>query len=112
MRQFKSWRWCADDTRPIDETCTCEVCQQYSRAAVHAAVCNNTAAGATLVSIHNVAYTQNLTLAIRQAIQKGEFERFVKEFMKVQFADEAPEWVRNALDTVGISLECEDDCEP
>jgi queuine tRNA-ribosyltransferase catalytic subunit len=95
---------CADDTQPIDATCPCEVCQQYSRAAVHAALCHNTAAGATLVSIHNVAYTQNLTCAIRQAINKGEFEGFVKDFMRAQFT-EVPEWIQNALQSVGITLD-------
>ena len=96
---------CADDPQPIDAACPCEVCQQYSRAAVHAALCQNTAAGATLVSIHNVAYTQNLTCAMRQAIRKGEFEEFVKEFMRIQYVDEVPEWIRNALQSVGISVE-------
>lgn len=97
--------WCrADDPQPIDSTCPCEVCQKYSRAAVHAALCHNTAAGATLVSIHNVAYTQNLTCAMRQAIQQGQFEEFVNDFMRIQFVDDVPEWIRNALQSVGMSL--------
>ena len=81
------------------------MCRQYSRAAIHAALCHNTAAGATLVSIHNVAYTQNLTCELRQAIREGRFEAFVKDFMKTQFTDDVPEWIRNALDSVGISIE-------
>lgn len=57
------------------------------------------------MSIHNVAYTQNLTCEMRQAIKEGRFEAFVKDFMKVQFTDEVPEWITNALGSVGISLE-------
>jgi queuine tRNA-ribosyltransferase catalytic subunit len=96
---------CAEDVAPIDSSCPCEVCRSYSRAAIHAALCNNTAAGATLVSIHNVAYTQDLTCALRQAILAGTFADFVRRFMATQYGSDVPQWIRNALGHAGIELD-------
>lgn len=95
----------ADDERPIAEDCDCSTCRNYSRAALHNALCSNTPAGATLVSVHNVAYTQNLTRRIRTAIASGVFPEFVQQFMLAQYDEGGcPGWVRDALAHVGIEV--------
>eukprot|EP00892_Ulva_mutabilis_P009127 jgi/Ulvmu1/6587/UM003_0224.1 len=94
-----------DDEQPIDAACPCATCRKYSRAALHNALCHGTPAGASLVSVHNVAYTQNLTRSIREAIAGGTFPAFVQSFMCTQYgAAGCPEWVRNALTHVGIDV--------
>lgn len=96
---------CAEDERPIDANCPCATCRNYSRAALHNALCHGTAAGATLVSAHNVAYTQNLTHRIREAIVAGRFPDFVRSFMHTQYGEGGcPDWVRDALEHVGIEV--------
>lgn len=96
---------CAEDERPIDAACQCATCRGYSRAALHSALCHSTPAGPTLVSVHNVAYTQNLTRRIRAAITAGEFPGFVRQFMRTQHGEGgSPQWVRDALAHVGIDV--------
>lgn len=49
----------AKDMRPIDETCSCMVCKQYTRSFLHHAIkAQGMAAPAILVTYHNVAYMQ------------------------------------------------------
>lgn len=50
----------ADDLKPIDSRCDCEVCQNYSRAYVHHLLKIGEATGMTLATIHNLRYYQNL----------------------------------------------------
>lgn len=43
---------------------------------------------------------------IRDSIKADKFPQFVNEFMKQQFADGlVPEWIVDALNEVGISLD-------
>jgi queuine tRNA-ribosyltransferase len=50
----------ADDLKPIDSRCDCEVCQNYSRAYVHHLLKIGEATGMTLATIHNLRYYQRL----------------------------------------------------
>lgn len=94
----------ADDQRPIDSRCTCPACK-YSRAALHSALCLGLPAAATLVSLHNVTYMQQLTLDMRCAMRDGRFPEWVQAFMLEQYPDKAyPEWVIDALRHVHIEL--------
>lgn len=96
----------AEDTRPLDSSCPCPVCRTYTRAYLHATLCKNLPAGATLVSQHNVAYMQNLTLAMRAAIRDGALPQFVRDFMRQQFPGARyPGWVVDALRHAGIELD-------
>jgi queuine tRNA-ribosyltransferase len=68
------------DTKPIEEGCTCYTCQHYSRAYLyHLDKCKEIL-GATLNSIHNIHYYQQLMQNIRQALDNGTFDNFVKTF--------------------------------
>lgn len=59
----------AKDFRPMDPTCSCMVCQRYSRAYLHNVVTKGIPSAAILVSYHNVAYMQSLTRSMRSALQ-------------------------------------------
>ena len=48
------------DTKPIDENCSCECCQNYSRAYIHHMLKNAEATALTLLTIHNLTYYQKL----------------------------------------------------
>lgn len=50
----------ATDMRPIDSTCDCEACQNYSRAYIHQMLKVGEATGMTLATIHNLRYYQRL----------------------------------------------------
>lgn len=68
------------DTRPVDESCDCYTCQNYSRAYLkHLDRCKEIL-GARLNTIHNLHYYQRLMQELRQAIEQGELEEYVKEF--------------------------------
>jgi queuine tRNA-ribosyltransferase len=68
------------DTRPIDETCACYTCRNYSRAYLkHLDRCNEIL-GARLATIHNLHYYQQLMREIREAIQANKFDAYVSDF--------------------------------
>lgn len=74
--------------RPLDKDCVCTTCQNYSRAFLHNLA---TRAGlpfaASLISLHNVAYTQRLTKQIRDAIKSQTFPDFVQQFVKGHYPE-------------------------
>ncbi|KAF7816993.1 queuine tRNA-ribosyltransferase catalytic subunit 1 isoform X2 [Senna tora] len=69
----------ADDTRPIDPTCSCMVCKNYTRAYIHCLVTKD-AMGSQLLSYHNLYY--------------------IMQFPK----GDVPEWVCNAMEVAGIDI--------
>lgn len=70
----------ADDTGPIDETCDCYTCHNYSRAYLrHLDRCNEIL-GARLNTIHNLHFYQNLMREIREAIAARQFEGWARDF--------------------------------
>ena len=68
------------DTRPLDETCGCYTCSNFTRAYLHHLQRVNEILGARLNTIHNLYYYQELMRGIRGAIEAGKFEDFVEEF--------------------------------
>jgi queuine tRNA-ribosyltransferase len=99
---------CASDPRPLDPDCDCMVCKRHTRAYLHATIARGLPSAASLVSYHNVAYTQRLTRRLRAAIRAGCFPQFVREFVRAHFGGDAkavPQWVVDALDVAGIDLE-------
>jgi queuine tRNA-ribosyltransferase len=65
---------------PLDPACECEACRGFSRGYLRHLVMNGEALGATLVSLHNVAFYQSLMRAMRAAIAAGEFEAWRARF--------------------------------
>uniref|UniRef100_A0A383VT87 Queuine tRNA-ribosyltransferase catalytic subunit 1 n=1 Tax=Tetradesmus obliquus TaxID=3088 RepID=A0A383VT87_TETOB len=96
----------AKDMRPIDESCSCMTCRQYTRSYLHHVVTRGVSSASILVTYHNVAYMQGLTRRIRQAIKEQRLPDFSRAFLAGMFpAGNVPQWVVDALDVAGISLE-------
>lgn len=70
----------AQDSLPIDETCTCYTCQNYTRAYLRHLIIAKEMLSATLLSIHNLHTLIQLTRDMRQAIIESRFDTFAEEF--------------------------------
>ncbi|XP_048332335.2 uncharacterized protein LOC107420738 isoform X3 [Ziziphus jujuba] len=71
----------ADDTRPIDPTCACMVCKNYTRAYIHCLVTKD-AMGSQLLSYHNLFYMMKLSRDLHSSIIEGRFPQFVCDFLR------------------------------
>jgi queuine tRNA-ribosyltransferase len=69
-----------DDTNPLDESCACYACRNFSRAYLHHLQRANEILGARLNTIHNLYYYQQLMREIRAAIDADRFAAFVDKF--------------------------------
>jgi len=68
------------DTRPLDETCACYTCQNYSRAYLrHLDKCHEILGG-RLNTIHNLHYYLTLMEEVREAIAAQSFSAYVEQF--------------------------------
>ena len=72
----------AEDTGPLDEKCTCNVCQTYSRAYLHHLQKSGEILGAMLVTEHNLSFYQQLMQAMRDAISESRFDAFASDFRR------------------------------
>ena len=77
--RLRNSRYKADD-RPIDETCTCHTCQNFSRAYLHHLDRCGEMLGPMLTTIHNLHYYLNLMKEIRAALDEGRFAAFQQQF--------------------------------
>ena len=68
------------DTQPLDTTCDCYCCRNFSRAYLHHLHRSGEILGARLNTIHNLHYYQTLMREIRAAIAAGSFAAFVSRF--------------------------------
>ncbi|PRO65005.1 tRNA guanosine(34) transglycosylase Tgt [Alkalicoccus urumqiensis] len=72
----------ARDFRPLDENCSCKVCQNYSRAYIrHLIKCNETL-GLRLCSYHNLHFLLQLMEDVRQAIREDRLLDFREAFFE------------------------------
>jgi queuine tRNA-ribosyltransferase len=69
-----------DDTAPLDESCTCYCCKNFSRAYLHHLHRSKEILGARLNTIHNLHYYLNLMQEIRDAIDADRFHEFRLQF--------------------------------
>jgi queuine tRNA-ribosyltransferase len=68
------------DSRPLDETCGCPVCQQgFSRAYLRHLYVAGEILGHRLLSLHNLHHYASLMASARRAISEGQFESWVHE---------------------------------
>ncbi|MDD3327761.1 MAG: tRNA guanosine(34) transglycosylase Tgt [Zoogloea sp.] len=68
------------DTRPIDESCDCYTCRNFSRGYLHHLNRLNEILGARLATIHNLHYYQQLMRELRDAIASGTLTDYVARF--------------------------------
>ena len=70
------------DTRPLDESCGCYTCRNFSRAYLHHLHRVGEILGARLNTIHNLFYYQVLMAEMRAAIEQQRFTAFTEEFRR------------------------------
>ncbi|KPL07611.1 queuine tRNA-ribosyltransferase [bacterium SM23_57] len=75
-------------TLPIDKSCTCYTCQNFTRAYLRHLILAKEMLASTLLSIHNLHTLINLTKEIRKSIIEGRFDKFVQEFFQKPKSDQ------------------------
>ena len=68
------------DTGPLDESCDCYTCQNFSRSYLHHLDRCKEILSSQLNTIHNLRFYQNLMAGLRRAIEQGKLSRFVEDF--------------------------------
>ena len=72
----------AEDTRPVDEECSCYTCRYYSRSYLrHLQRCNEIL-GSRLATIHNLHYYQQLMRGLRESIDNKTLTQFIENFYR------------------------------
>lgn len=69
-----------DDPRPLDESCTCPACRNYSRAYLHHVFKAQEIIASMLLTWHNLHYYQVLMQGLRDAIAAQDLDGFVARF--------------------------------
>jgi len=69
------------DFFPVDPSCDCYCCRNFTRAYLHHLYNANEILSATLAAIHNVRFYLNLVADARTAIEAGEYPAFKKDFL-------------------------------
>lgn len=69
------------DRQPIDPSCECDVCKNYSRAYVNHLLRTEELVGYNLISFHNVFFMLQLMREMRESIELGNFQILKNEWM-------------------------------
>lgn len=77
---IKNARW-REDNAPLDETCDCYTCKNYSRAYLRHIFVAGEILAMVLNTIHNVRYYLRLMEKIRLALKENRFAAFKTEFL-------------------------------
>ena len=75
-----------NDFSPIDESCGCYTCKNYTKAYLNHLIRAKEMLGATLLTIHNEFFIVNLVAKMRQSIINGNFFDFKEEFLGRYYA--------------------------
>ena len=70
------------DLYPLDPNCTCYACENFSRAYIKHLFDSNEILGATLVSIHNIAFYHSMATRARDAIKQNNYLKFKKRIFR------------------------------
>jgi queuine tRNA-ribosyltransferase len=70
-----------DETAPLDETCACPTCRNFSRAYLYHLQKTNEILGARLNTQHNLHYYQELMRELRGAIEQGRLEETAQRLL-------------------------------
>ncbi len=75
-----------NDFSPIDESCGCYTCKNYTKAYLNHLIKAKEMLGATLLTIHNEFFIVDLVEKMRQSIINGNFFDFKEEFLGRYYA--------------------------
>ena len=79
------------DFYPVDASCDCYCCRNFTRAYLHHLFNANEVLSATLSAIHNVRFYLNMVAEARTAIENNAFTEFKESFLgEYGFFDEDP----------------------
>ncbi len=70
------------DTRPIDESCKCYTCMNYSKAYIRYLFKIKDSFAVRLASIHNLSFIESLMRQIRVAIMEKRFSELKREWLR------------------------------
>ncbi|MFG0316342.1 MAG: tRNA guanosine(34) transglycosylase Tgt [Planctomycetota bacterium JB042] len=70
------------DGYPIDTSCDCHACANFSRAYVRHLFLTKELLGATLASIHNIRFYQRMMDGVRTSVEEGRFGEWKAEFLR------------------------------
>jgi len=87
---IKNARW-REDINPIDETCDCYTCRNYSRAYLRHLYVSGEILAMILNTIHNIRHYMRLMERIRAAINENRFSVFKNDFF-----DKWDEMIKNS----------------
>lgn len=73
------------DHRPIDETCGCYTCKNFTRGYLRHLIMAKEMLAATLISIHNLFTLEELVRRARQAIIEQRYRSFAEDFLNNYF---------------------------
>lgn len=68
------------DTGPLDPSCNCYTCRQFTRSYLHHLFRNGEILGGMLNTIHNLHFYQTLMAEMRTAIENGQFQSWASRF--------------------------------
>lgn len=74
----------AEDPAPLDATCACYTCQNFSRAYLRHLIIAGEILGATLLTIHNLHTMLTIMREIREAILSGRFADYREAFWEAR----------------------------
>lgn len=77
-----------DDLKPIDASCNCYTCKNFSRAYLHHLYKIGEMLGSRLNTIHNLFFYKQMMVEIREAIQKKTFQSYKAKFLKERKTNE------------------------
>ena len=80
----------SEDMRPLDSSCDCPVCRQYSRAYIRHLLNRGEILGMHLTSWHNLHFLQKLMASMRQAVDEGRFAQWRREFWQEEMKADPP----------------------
>lgn len=78
-----------NDESPLDATCACYTCKNFSRAYLHHLDRSKEILGAHLNTMHNLHYYLELMREMREAIEQDRFDEFTTEFALLRGRQEA-----------------------
>src|SRR5690606_21914816 len=71
-----------DDLKPLDPSCSCHTCQNFSRSYLHHLQRSNEITGSRLNTLHNLHFYLKIMAEMREAIAEGRFPAWREDFTR------------------------------